>query len=161
MTGLWLCLALASAEDVPNALVPIREAVGVEPFGESVMDESIVEERTMAIAAGLRCPVCQGMSVADSTTEAAMSMKARIADLVREGYTDEQIVDYFVARYDTWILLAPPKDDNPLVYVGPAVVGALGLVFILVALRRRSAKATPPPASTDPYTERVLKELDE
>ena len=160
----WLlALTLAFGADEEMDLTVLDEAVGVAPFDEPVTDEVLVEQRTMAIAAGLRCPVCQGMSVADSTTDAAMAMKARIADLVRDGYTDEQIVDYFIARYDTWILLAPPREGNPLVYVGPAVAGLLGLGFVLFIVRGRTPRMGPPPEATggDPYTERVLRELDE
>lgn len=157
-----LSLGLASGGSMD--LAPLDEAVGVEPFDSPVEDEDAVNERTLEIARGLRCPVCQGMSVADSTTEAAMAMKSRISDLVRDGYSDEQIIDYFVARYDTWILLAPPRESNPLVYIGPGVLGLLGLLGVAFAVRattRSRPPVDPKPAADDAYTQRVLKELDD
>ncbi|MCB9766517.1 MAG: cytochrome c-type biogenesis protein CcmH, partial [Alphaproteobacteria bacterium] len=69
-----------------------------------------MEARTLTLAHGLRCPVCQGMSVADSSSEAAVNMKNRIRELVTAGYTDDQIEDYFIDRYGTWVLLEPPDD---------------------------------------------------
>ena len=52
-----------------------------------------VEQRTYALGKILRCPVCQGLSVADSQSDAAVAMKNRIQELVALGYADEQIVD--------------------------------------------------------------------
>jgi len=157
-----LLLSLAFAEDMDLSV--LDQAVGVEPFDAPETDEAIIAERTQAIADGLRCPVCQGMSVGASATDAAVAMKARIEELVRAGYTDDQIVDYFAERYGTWILLAPPKEDNALVWLGPAAVAGLGLAgvigFAVVAGRRRE-EAPAPDVPQDAYTERVLKELDE
>jgi cytochrome c-type biogenesis protein CcmH len=163
--ALWLLLAPARAQDFdlegpPATPEEIERGIGAPPFGDPPASEEAVMERTMALAHRLRCPVCQGLSVADSTSEAALGMKARIRELVELGYTDEQIGDYFVDRYSTWILLAPP---NPLLWALPvaAVLAAVGGLAWWFASGRSTPSAAPPPPSDDPYRERILRELGE
>src|SRR5439155_437257 len=80
------------------------------------------EARAQAIAAQLRCPVCQNESVADSPSELAAQMRTLIRAKVAAGETDQQIVDYFVSKYGEWILLEPPR-RGPLwiVWLAPSV----------------------------------------
>jgi cytochrome c-type biogenesis protein CcmH/NrfF len=90
--SLWLAVASAQDFDLLVTEAPpadVERGMGVEPFGVPPATEEAALERTMALAHRLRCPVCQGLSVADSTSEAALGMKARILELVRLGYTDE------------------------------------------------------------------------
>ena len=167
MIALYVALAIGHAQDFDlegPAPTPaeIEQGIGAPPFGEPPATEEMAMERTMALAHRLRCPVCQGLSVADSTSEAALGMKARIHELVGLGYTDEQITDYFVDRYGVWVLLAP---DKPLLWAIPAVVvlSAIAALGWWVSSRRRPM--TPPPApieqSDDPYRQRILRELGE
>jgi cytochrome c-type biogenesis protein CcmH len=128
-----------------------------------------VQARTHAVASLLRCPVCQGMSVADSTSEAAVMFQRRIHELVSLGYSDDQIMDYFVDRYGEWILLEPPaRGLNWMIWLGPGLAGGAGLVWALAtAVRwRREPDDVPLPSDAglqpkDPYEARLLKELDE
>ena len=100
------------------------------PLGDPP-DPATVEARTEALSKELRCPVCQALSVADSNSEAARAMRQRIHDFVGQGYTDDQIVDYFTDRYGEWVRLEPPATGRHLlVGLAPlfaAVVGA-GLI---------------------------------
>lgn len=165
MIALWVALAVAQDFDLEGpAATPaeIEQGIGAPPFGTPPATEAEVMARTMALAHRLRCPVCQGLSVADSTSEAALGMKARIKELVHLGYTDEQITDYFVDRYGEWVLLAPKE---PLLWAIPAavVLSALGALAWWVSSRR--PPASPPPQPTeptdDPYRRRILRELGE
>ena len=123
------------------------------------------------LSSSLRCPVCQGMSVADSPSDGARAMKARIVELVELGYSDAQIRAYFVDRYGTWVLLEPPAvGRHQLIYIAPAVLVALGLlVGLRFALRRGAAPRPPPPptvpAKVDdalaPWRQRVLDDLEQ
>lgn len=93
-------------------------------------------ERADEIARGLRCPDCQGLSVADSPTSSAQEIRRQIDDLLAGGATDEAARAHFVARYGEWILLAP---SSPLVWVIPFAVvlaGAAALGAWLVGRRR-------------------------
>jgi len=100
-----------------------------------------VEERTNEIAAGLRCPVCLNLSVADSPSRLAGEMRAEIASRVRSGQTDEQIRAFFVDRYGEWVLLEPTRNGlNLLPWALPVAAGAVGLGVWFAMVRRRPAR---------------------
>src|SRR5574337_1903797 len=68
-----------------------------------------LEEQTLRLAAELRCPVCQNLSVADSPSEMATQMREVIHDKLKNGESPDQIRSYFVSRYGEWILLSPAR----------------------------------------------------
>lgn len=80
----------------------------------------------------LRCPKCQDNSIGDSQAELALDMRKRTAELLREGKTNQQIVDYFVARYGDFVSFKPPlRWDTVLIWVGPALALLLGLLLVI------------------------------
>ena len=101
-------------------------------------------DRVEALSRELRCPDCQGLSVAESPTRSAQAIRAQIADLVETDATDDAIRAHFVARYGEWILLGPTQ---PLVWLLPfAVIVAAGIgLGAWLRSRRVPAPAPPPP----------------
>ena len=99
-------------------------------------------ERADALAAGLRCPDCQGLSVADSPTGSAREIRRQIDELVASGASDSEVREHFVARYGDWVLLSP---RSPAVWIIPFVVvmaGAAGLsAWLLLRARAPAAGA--------------------
>jgi cytochrome c-type biogenesis protein CcmH/NrfF len=99
---------------------------------------------TRSVAAQLRCPVCQGLSLADSPSELALEMKDVVREQLAAGRTPDEVKAYFVAKYGEWILLEPPRRGvNLLAYALPAIALIGGLGVIWVALRRWTSVATP------------------
>lgn len=94
-------------------------------------------ERTDALAHELRCPDCQGLSVADSHTRAAVEIRRQISELVAEGASDAEVRDHFVARYGEWILLAP---SGPAYWILPFAVIAVGAAVLVAWLARRAPR---------------------
>ena len=104
------------------------------------VDEQIVH----AIAADLRCVVCQSLSVADSPSETANQMRGIIRERLAAGDTPDQVRAYFVERYGQWILLAPPRRGfDLLVWIAPFAALAVGVVLVLAMVRRWSRRARP------------------
>jgi cytochrome c-type biogenesis protein CcmH len=119
------------------------------------------EERVDQIAAELRCPVCQGLSVKDSTSETARQMRDLVAQRVREGKTDAEIEAEFRAAYGDWIFLSPPVASwSGLVWLVPVAVIAAGLVLVTGRLRGTGAPPPTEPSSLDvaALRERVARE---
>jgi len=92
-----------------------------------------LEERTHEVASLLRCPVCQGMSFADSPSTVALDMKQHVREMLSRGYTQEQILNYFEQSYGQFVLLKP---KNPFVWVLPIVVLLLGIGIVIFKARR-------------------------
>lgn len=99
--------------------------------------DSALEARTSAVAAQLRCPVCQGLSIQDSPSELAQSMRSVVREQIAAGKTPDEIEAYFVSKYGEWILLAPkPKGFNIVAYAIPVLAVLCGGGAIALAVRK-------------------------
>ena len=113
----------------------------------AVTTDSILEARTREVASGLRCPVCQGLSIQASPSELAVQMKEVVRQQLKEGKSPDEVRAYFVSKYGEWVLLEPKASGmNLLVYVAPMVMVLGGAVLIWVLVRKWSAAA---PAAGD------------
>ena len=96
-----------------------------------------LERRTMQVSSLLRCPVCQGMSVADSPSTVALDMKEQVRELLARGYTEEQILSYFERSYGEFVLLKPKFHGvNALVWILPLLALAIGATLVLMKVRK-------------------------
>jgi cytochrome c-type biogenesis protein CcmH len=112
------------------------------------------EQRVERIAAELRCPVCQGLSVADSPSDTAREMRALVAQRVAEGRTDDEIRAEFRRSYGEWIFLAPPLvDPRGAIWLVPLAVVIAGAAVVALRLGR-----APPAAAPSADQLRVLRE---
>ena len=144
MIVLFLLLTLK----VPDAAQLVGAPQGTPLAGEQLF------RRTHEVAALLRCPVCQGMSVADSPSEMAINMKEQVRELLARGYTEEQILKYFELSYGQFVLLKP---KSWVVWALPIIVLIVGgaLVFLKIKKLERGGPPDPPPPDVDPYVNRV------
>ncbi len=113
-------------------------------------------ERSDALSGELRCPDCQGLSVADSQTTAASEIRRQVDELVVSGATDDEVRAHFVDRYGEWILLGPRV---PAFWLMPLIVVLAGTASLVLWLRGRSLEATPP-EPTDAARRRVREEAE-
>lgn len=105
------------------------------------------EERVERIVAELRCPVCQGLSVADSPSETARAMRDLVAQRVAEGRSDTEIRDEFRRSYGDWVLLSPAiEGPAALMWLLPVLLVALGGVVAWSRARGAPAPAPDAPA---------------
>jgi cytochrome c-type biogenesis protein CcmH len=138
-----------------------RELLG-EPTGRP-LEGGELQAVTREIASNLRCPICQGLSVADSPTASAQAMLDQVRDLLEQGYTTNQIFAYFEGAYGEFVLLTPRADGfNLVVWLGPIVVLLAGITLLAVRFRRSSSTTTAAASEgeeLDPYLERVREDL--
>lgn len=134
--------------------------LAITVYGSPASAQSL-DARTRAVALQLRCPVCHGESVADSSAGISQAIRAIIRRRLAEGQSPDTIKAYFVSKYGTWILLAPPSSGvGALAWLAPPLL-ALGGVALLIALvadwrrRARSPLARPGPD----YIRRVRAEV--
>ena len=123
------------------------------PRGVPVHGQALVQQ-THEIAATLRCPVCQGLSVADSPSEMAVNMKNEVRDMLARGYTREQIESHFVRSYGEFVLLTPKFEGvNALVWILPIAALRVGAFVVRMTLRR--LVSAPESRNEDPDLARV------
>ena len=93
--------------------------------------------RAHAIAQDLRCPVCQGLSVADSPSPTAKAIYDDVRRRVAAGESDAAIRSYYVGRYGQWVLLRPPTSGvGALVWILPVTALLLAIGGLALAFRR-------------------------
>lgn len=110
--------------------------------------DPVLEERLMTLAAGLRCLVCQNQSLAESNAELAADLRNEIREQMRRGASDQNVVDYLVARYGDFVLYRPPlKASTVLLWSGPAILLLLGIGLLMRTLLRRRVQITQTPLS--------------
>lgn len=66
-------------------------------------------DRINEVAKDLNCPTCTGINLADCRTLTCEQWRDKIGELITEGYSDQEVLDYFSTRYGTQVLLEPPR----------------------------------------------------
>lgn len=135
--GLWLLFALVAGPVAAKEAAPLAE-------------DPRLEARLQALAKELRCLVCQNESLADSNAELARDLRREIREMMRQGRSDREVVDFLVARYGDFVLYRPPVKSTTLpLWAGPFVLLAIGLGVLAVVVRRRRLQAHEPPLSEE------------
>lgn len=98
----------------------------------------------------LRCPQCQNNNIADSNATIAVDMRGKVFELLQEGKSKNDVVDYMVSRYGNFVTYDPPMTASTLVlWIAPLLLVLLGVVFLL----RRKPKAQSAVKSQDVLTD--------
>ncbi len=114
------------------------------------------EQQYRELTEQLRCPKCQNNSIADSNAIIAADMRAKVYQLMQQGQTKRQIIDYMVARYGNFVTYAPPLNPLTLIlWLGPLLVVVIGGLAVILRAVGRGARAEP--LSSD--EQRRLKQL--
>ena len=121
--------------------------------------DPVAEARMMAIAADLRCLVCQNQTIADSHADLAVDLRQEMREMVARGDSDDRIREFMSARYGDFVLYRPPLRPSTLIlWFGPGLLLVVALVALLRALRRRArmdADAFDPETHDDEQEEAV------
>ncbi len=131
------------------ALAAAGTALAVQP--DEVLKDSALELRARNLSSELRCMVCQNQSIDDSEAALARDLRLLVRERLTKGDSDQQVLDFLVARYGEFVLLRPRLEWHTLLLWGlpPAVLiaGAIGLV--LMARRRKETSLAPEALSTE------------
>jgi cytochrome c-type biogenesis protein CcmH len=134
---IWL---LAAITVLALALRLPAHADPQDPTRDTPLADPAQEAKARAFMREIRCVVCQSQSIDESDAEIAAQLRNAIRDQMRAGKNEDEIRDYLVARYGDFVLLKPPfKPATLLLWVGPFILAAIGLGFVLLQRRRKTA----------------------
>lgn len=122
------------------ALLLLALALGTAAAEEAapLAQDPAVEKRMLSITEEMRCLVCQNESLASSHAELAEDLRRQVREMMEKGMTDQQIIDYLVARYGDFVLYDPPvKETTMLLWYGPFALLLIGAGVLYYQLRKR------------------------
>lgn len=134
--------------------------------------QSPTDDEVNAIAKHLNCPTCDTRSLDACNTQTCIQWKDQIKDMMIAGQTEQEIIDWYVARYGDYVLQEPPRRGlGLLAWLLPIFLFAAAAVWVVILMRRWSAQkpvlATPQEPSvmveneTDEYLRQVEQDLKE
>ena len=110
--------------------------------------DPVVDARMVRITSELRCLVCQNQTIADSHADLAIDLRKQVMEQIKDGKSDQQIIDYMTARYGDFVLYRPPlKTSTIILWFGPGLLLLVSLIALVLVLRRRSRL---PPEAFEP-----------
>ncbi|MCW8328214.1 cytochrome c-type biogenesis protein CcmH [Photobacterium sp. SDRW27] len=135
------------------AALPVMAAIDVYEF-ESAEQEKAFRDLT----ATLRCPKCQNNNIADSNAELAKDMRQKAFDLLSEGKSEQDVIDYMIARYGNFVTYDPPMTVSTVIlWAGPLLFVLIG--FTVLVMRSRKTAETSDKAELAADEEQRLKSL--
>ena len=112
--------------------------------------DEITEKRLVEISSELRCLVCQNESLSGSHAELANDLRREIRTLIKDGKSDNEIMEFMVSRYGDFVRYRPPlKGSTLLLWFGPALLLIGGIGALILYLRRRNRTINDAPLSAD------------
>lgn len=132
-------------------------ALAVEP--DEQLADAALEARAREISRDIRCVVCQSENIDDSAAPLARDLRLLVRERLVAGDTDEEVVDFLVARYGDYVLLKPRvKTSTVLLWGAPLIAAAAGAAGIWVVIRVAKEQVPPRPLSDDEI--RALRRLE-
>jgi len=105
-------------------------------------DDPQQEQVYQTLTNELRCLVCQNQTIADSNADLAKDLRRQVYEMLQQGKSQQEIIDFMTQRYGEFVLYRPPlKAKTIILWVGPAVFIVIGLVVLAVISRRKAAGA--------------------
>lgn len=110
----------------------------------------------------LRCPKCQNNSIADSNAPIATDMRTKVYDMMKQGYSNQQIIDYMIDRYGHFVTYNPPVNATTIVlWAGPVIFLLLGAGAVVMLSRRRNGAAEERDTLSEQEAVRLKQLLDD
>ena len=131
-------------------------AFAVQP--DEILKDPNLEARARHLSGGLRCLVCQNQSIDDSDATLAKDLRVLIREHLVKGETDQQIMNFVVARYGDYVLLKPRLTPGTLLLWGTPF--AVLLIAGLALLLRRRAASSPEQPLSDTEREALRRALE-
>jgi cytochrome c-type biogenesis protein CcmH len=112
--------------------------LALAPLAARAVEESALDQRVDRLAHELRCLVCQNQSLAESAAPLAVDLRHQIREQLARGASEQDVIDYMVARYGDFVLYRPPLKATTLaLWLGPFALAIGGAIVLVRRVRRR------------------------
>jgi cytochrome c-type biogenesis protein CcmH len=112
--------------------------------------DPLTNKRAVQLGEKLRCLVCQNQTIEESNAELAVDLRRQIREMIAQGKSDANIIDFMVQRYGDFVLYQPPfKAVTLLLWLGPGLLLTTGLAVLIYNLRRRRGQREEQPLSAE------------
>ncbi len=139
-------------------VIPVQANTADIPFDFS---NTAQEQQYKQLIEELRCLVCQNQSLADSSADLAQDLRNEIFQMIVDGKSDKEIINFLVARYGDFVLYRPRlKSNTLLLWLGPFVLLVLVLAFVIRRMYRIQ-KLVPPNADALQRARQLLSDSQE
>ncbi len=123
-------------------------ALAVRP--DEMLGDPALEARARELSRELRCMVCQNQSIDDSDAPLAHDLRVLVRQRLTAGDSNEEVIDFLVARYGEFVLLRPRFETHTLLLWGlPPAVLIAGFAALYLLARRRRRPASEPALTPD------------
>ncbi len=141
-------------------LVALCAALSAHATEIRQFDDPAKQQRYENLIKELRCLVCQNQSLADSDADLAKDLRDEVYGIIQSGKSESEAAQFLVDRYGDFVLYRPPlKANTTLLWVGPFILLAVGIVFLIRQARRRSQLRAHEAAPLSDEESRRLHEL--
>lgn len=146
LATLFVSLVLANAAFSAIELKEFKSAEDEKDYRELIFE--------------LRCLVCQNQNLADSNADLAIDLRRQTYEMIQDGASKQDVVDYMVERYGEFVLYRPPFTASTLLlWVGPFII-LIGAMIILIRMIK-SKKQEPDVTMSEEEQEKVRSLLDD
>lgn len=142
------------------AAIASSSSLAVQP--EEMLRDPKLEARARELSRELRCMVCQNQSIDESEAPLARDLRLLVRERITKGDTDQQVLDFLVARYGEFVLLKPPLESRTIIlWALPPVALLAGAVGLFFAVRRRRTVQLEPATLSNEEQRKLSTLVDE
>ncbi len=108
----------------------------------------------------LRCLVCQNQTIADSNADLAKDLRRQVYEMLQQGKSQDEIVEFMIQRYGDFVLYNPQfKLKTGLLWLGPVVFLLIGLLMLILFVRKNKVLVKPAVTDADQAKKAKVSEL--
>ena len=124
-----------------NALF-LMNGVQASPVDTYEFSDEVTQKRYQELTKELRCPKCQNQNLADSNSPIAADLRGQVYQLLNDGKSDMEIMNYMVERYGEFVLYRPKVNSMTyILWFGPAILLLIGVMVLITIVRRKPIAA--------------------
>jgi cytochrome c-type biogenesis protein CcmH len=123
-------------------------------------EKPISDDEVNAVASQLYCPICENIPLDVCPSQACADWRELIREYLAQGWSVDQIKEYFSTQYGWNVLnVPPPVGINWFIYVGPPIILAAGVITVFLLIKNSKKGLVPVSPSTGKNTNNNLKEF--